>query len=158
MGFELVPITQRQVRDFVFRHHRHSAPPWGMKFQVGLEHEGRLVGVVCAGVPVARNLADGRTIEITRLCTDGTFNAASALYGAICRAALALGYTRAITYTLQSESGASLRASGWREDERIDRVHDWDRPGRVRPLHRVDLFGARSRRYPAKRVRWVRAL
>ena len=37
----------------------------------------------------------------------------SFLYGAAARAAKALGYERIITYTLDTEPGTSLRASGW---------------------------------------------
>ena len=51
--------------------------------------------------------------EVTRLCTNGAKNACSFLYGAAARAAAAMGYKRIITYTLESENGASLRASGW---------------------------------------------
>ena len=51
--------------------------------------------------------------ELTRLCTNGAKNACSFLYGAAARAAAAMGYKRIITYTLESENGASLRASGW---------------------------------------------
>lgn len=47
-----------------------------------------------------------------RVCTDGTHNASSFLYGRCRRIAVAMGYTSVITYTLQSESGDSLRASG----------------------------------------------
>jgi hypothetical protein len=73
-----------------------------------------LVGVVIVGRPVARMRDDGHTLEVTRLCTDGTKNACSFLYGAAARAAFALGYSRIGTYILASETGASLRASGWR--------------------------------------------
>jgi hypothetical protein len=57
---------------------------------------------------------DGDTLEVTRLCTDGTRNACSFLYGAAARAAFALGYHRIGTYTLPEEGGASLRATGWK--------------------------------------------
>lgn len=40
----------------------------------------RIIGVVIVGCPVARNLDDGWTLEVTRLCTDGTANACSKLY------------------------------------------------------------------------------
>lgn len=73
--------------------------------------DGRLVGVAVAGRPVARALADGLTVEVTRVCTDGTRNACSALLGASRRVALVLGYQRGITYTLASEPGTSLRAA-----------------------------------------------
>ena len=75
---------------------------------------GKIVGVAIVGRPVARSFDDGWTVEVTRTCTDGTANANSKLYGACWRAAQALGFKRMITYTLPSESGASLRAAGWR--------------------------------------------
>ena len=62
----------------------------------------------------SRYLDDGLTLEVNRLCTDGTKNACSFLYGAAARAAKVLGYHRIITYILDTESGISLRASGWR--------------------------------------------
>ncbi|HBA4330140.1 TPA: hypothetical protein J5G02_005064, partial [Escherichia coli] len=48
-----------------------------------------------------------------RTCTTGERNANSALYGAVWRAAKAMGYQRCITYTQADESGASLRAAGF---------------------------------------------
>lgn len=65
------------------------------------------------GRPVSRHRDDGQTAEVTRLCTDGTKNACSFLYGKAARAAFALGFFRIGTYTLPSEGGASLRAAGW---------------------------------------------
>jgi hypothetical protein len=50
---------------------------------------------------------------VTRLCTDGTHNACSFLYGAAARSAREQGYRKIITYILESESGDSLRAAGW---------------------------------------------
>lgn len=67
-----------------------------------------------AGRPVARRLDDGGTLEILRVCTDGTPNACSFLYARCARIARLMGYARAITYTLASECGASLRAVGAR--------------------------------------------
>ena len=74
---------------------------------------GRLAGVAIVGRPVSRYLDDGLTLEVNRLCTDGTKNACSFLYGAAARAAKVLGYHRIVTYILDTESGVSLRASGW---------------------------------------------
>lgn len=68
------------------------------------------------GRPVSRYLDDGMTLEVNRVCTDGTKNACSILYSSAWRAAKALGYKRIFTYTLKSESGASLRAAGWQCD------------------------------------------
>jgi len=111
---KIVPITLRQAQSFVELHHRHNKPPRGWKFGVGLVcDEGQLVGVATAGRPVARALDDGLTLEVNRTCTDGTRNANSMLYGAVWRAAKAMGYDRCITYTQEGETGASLRAAGW---------------------------------------------
>ena len=109
----VVPITLAEAKAFVAAMHRHNKPPTGWKFGVGLRQGTELVGVATAGRPVARCFDDGLTLEVNRTCTDGTKNANSMLYGAIWRAAKAMGYRRCITYTRQDESGASLRATGW---------------------------------------------
>ena len=62
---------------------------------------------------MSRHLDDGETCEINRLCTDGTKNACSKLYGASCRIAKEMGYKKIVTYILQSENGASLKASNF---------------------------------------------
>lgn len=80
---------------------------------MGVKSGAVLVGVATAGRPVARHFDNGITLEINRTCTDGSRNANSMLYGAVWRAARAMGYCRCITYTQADESGASLRAAGW---------------------------------------------
>lgn len=107
------PVTFSAACAYIDEHHRHHRRPQGWLFGAALESDGAIVGVVCVGRPVARNLQNGFTCEVTRLCTDGTRNAASMLYGAAARAAKALGYRKIITYTLESEPGVSLRAAGW---------------------------------------------
>jgi hypothetical protein len=67
------------------------------------------------GRPVSRMLDDGLTLEVIRLCTDGTPNAASKLYAAARRIAQAMGYERVLTYILKSEAGTSLFAAGWEQ-------------------------------------------
>ena len=109
----LVPVSLKTANAFVAVHHRHHKPTTGHKFSIGCECDGQLVGVVIAGRPVSRYLDDGRTLEVNRLCTTGEKNACSMLYGAAARAAKAMGYHKIITYTLDSEPGASLRAAGW---------------------------------------------
>jgi hypothetical protein len=42
------------------------------KFAVGASVDGKLVGVAIAGRPVARRLDDGKTLEVLRVCTDGS--------------------------------------------------------------------------------------
>ncbi|MEA5358239.1 XF1762 family protein [Amycolatopsis sp., V23-08] len=112
MRLTIVPLTFRQACEFIDAHHRHHRPPRGMKFAIGVARGGELVGVATAGRPVARCLDDGITLEVTRSCTVGEPNANSKLYGAVWRAARAMGYLRLITYTQAGESGASLRAAG----------------------------------------------
>lgn len=113
MSLRVVPITLRAASAFIAEHHRHNKPPRGWKFGVGLKAGDALVGVATAGRPVARHDDDGVTLEVNRTCTDGTRNANSALYGAVWRAAKAMGYRRAITYIQGDEAGASLKAAGW---------------------------------------------
>ena len=109
----LTPISLSEANAFVALWHRHHKPVVGHKFSIGCEADGRLAGVAIVGRPVSRYLDDGKTLEVNRLCTDGTKNACSFLYAAAARAARAMGYQRIITYTLDTEGGASLRAAGW---------------------------------------------
>jgi len=111
---EIVPCDIDEAKAFIAQHHRHHLPPQGGKFAIAVALGGRIVGVAIVGRPVSRILDDGWTLEVTRTCTDGTPNANSKLYAACWRAARALGYRRLITYTLPEESGASLRAAGWK--------------------------------------------
>jgi hypothetical protein len=71
-------------------------------------------------------------MEVTRVATDGTKNACSALYGAAWRAAKALGYHRLVTYTQEGESGASLRGAGWKVIGQRKARCGWDTPARHR--------------------------
>lgn len=109
-----VAITLEEANAFVAQHHRHHGEVVGHRYSIGAASGDKIVGVVIVGRPVARLRDDGMTLEVTRLCTDGTRNACSFLYGAAARAAFALGYKKIGTYILASENGASLKASGWR--------------------------------------------
>lgn len=125
------PISQRDANEYVERMHRHYGPVQGDKFRVAAVHNGNIVGVVQVGRPVSRILDDGMTLEVTRMCTDGTPNACSFLYSRAARIAREMGYQKIITYILCSESGYSLRAAGW-ELECSIRGHTWDCPSRPR--------------------------
>ncbi len=114
MTLDSQPITYPDACAFITQHHRHHLPPQGWKFGIAANDGSCVVGVVTVGRPVARGLDNGWTLEVTRCCTDGTKNVASFLYGAAWRAVRALGYRRLVTYTLASESGISLKASGYR--------------------------------------------
>ncbi len=128
----LVPVSFAEACEFIGEHHRHHRPPVGHKFSVGIAVGETLVGVACVGRPVARHYDDGLTLEVTRSCTDGTPNANSKLYGAVARAAFALGYGRIITYTQAGESGASLSAAGWSVVAELPARSGWTTPSRPR--------------------------
>ena len=109
-----VPVTLKEANVFVDAYHRHHKPVVGHKFSIGAVLGDKIVGVVVVGRPVSRMRDDGLTLEVTRLCTDGTKNACSFLYGAAAKATFALGFKRIGTYTLTTEGGTSLRAAGWK--------------------------------------------
>jgi hypothetical protein len=129
---ELVPLTIAEANVIVARWHRHHGPTAGGKWAVGVAANGEVVGVAIAGRPIARNFDDGWTIEVNRTCTNGYSNANSRLYGAVTRAAFALGYRRIITYTQADEGGASLRAAGFRVIAERKPRKGWDTPSRPR--------------------------
>ena len=110
---QIVPIGFREACAFVRLHHRHHPPPQSHKFSIALSNGESIVGVAMVGRPVARRLDNGFTLEVTRLCTDGTRNACSKLYGASWRIAREMGYRQVITYILDTETGTSLKAAGW---------------------------------------------
>lgn len=152
---EIRPIKLRDANRYVLENHRHNIPTNGHKFSVAVYDGGKLVGVAIAGQPIARKLDDGLTIEIRRVCTDGTYNACSMLYGACSRVAHEMGYKRVITYTLESEPGTSLKASGFINDGEAG-GKSWDMPSRHREVSQITLFGE-ERKYPdQKKTRWVK--
>ena len=99
----LIPVSLSQANDFVEQHHRHHKPVRGHKFSIGCITDGRLAAVAIVGRPVSRHLDDGFTLEVNRLCSDGTKNACSFLYAAAARAAKELGY-RISCHTNQSDA------------------------------------------------------
>ena len=99
---QLIPVFQREAKKFIARHHRHNIPSIASIFNIGLKRGEELVGVAMVGLPKARKLMDGNTLEVTRVCVLEIANANSMLYGACARAAKALGWGQLITYTLPS--------------------------------------------------------
>ena len=108
------PVELREANAYIGQHHRHHKPVQGHRFSLGCFDGSELVGVAVVGRPVARlGGKPSEVLEVTRLCTNGTWNACSKLYSAAARAGKELGYKRIQTYLLESELGASLKASGW---------------------------------------------
>lgn len=122
---QIVPLTPARAQRVVQNIHRHHGPvPGGYAmWALGAVVDGRLCGAAIMGRPTNRNSDDGQTAEVLRIATDGTPNTSSALLGACRRVAVAAGYSKVITYTLQSESGASLRGAGWNRDK--DGIKSW---------------------------------
>lgn len=140
----VVPLTLKEANTFVATYHRHNRAVVGCRFCIGLLHDGEIVGVAVVGRPVARLLDNALTSEITRLCVNDSApkNSCSKLYRACCRAWQAMGGKKVITYTLQSESGASLRGAGFRQSARVS-AGEWNRVDRLRgsqPVYSEDKF------------------
>lgn len=133
-GLQVVPVSFEDACEFIGAWHRHHAPPRGHKYSIGVASGTTLVGVAVVGRPVARNFDDGRTLEVTRVATDGTKHACSMLYAAAWRAASAMGYRRLVTYTQVDESGSSLKAAGWRVVAQRPPRAGWSCPSRPREL------------------------
>jgi len=112
-----------------------------------------MLGVATLSNPVARALNGRGIAEIARLCIRRDvppllrWNAASMLLGASARSAEKAGFQTVITYTLQIESGTSLRAAGW-VPEAVIRGRGWHRAGR--PRSNVNAY--------APKIRWSRTL
>lgn len=155
LPLRIVPLSLKAANVFITEHHRHNKAVVGHKFSIGLLRGDELIGVAIAGRPVSRYLDDGMTLEITRLCVrEDEPNACSKLYARVRRIAQLLGYQRVITYSLQKESGASLRAVGARCAAAVKpgSTH-WKRPGQNRryqpvydePKWRWHLYESRDR-------------
>lgn len=143
-GYVLVNLSLRKANEWVEKHHRKLGAVRGMKFAIGAERGGELVGVVIVGRPVARMDDDGKTACILRTAVpEGNPNLCSWLLGRAKRAAHALGFTRVVTHTHQDESGASLRAVGAR-CLGVGRGGSWASKGRPR----------RDPAHPEGKVRW----
>lgn len=156
-----VPVTLDEANTFVAKKHRHSQPVTGHKWSVGVAVRGVMVGVAIVGRPISRMLQDGFTVEVLRVCTaDGVseFHACSNLYGRCVRVARDLGYTRVVTYTKASESGASLRAAGFVKVADVPARETWSVPSRKRVQSERTLFGLVQKRDTGPKVRWERLL
>ena len=156
------PLDLKQANAFVLQHHRHNGKVLVHKFSLGCYDGDRLCGVAIVGSPRARRLCDGLSVEVYRCCTDGTHNACSILYGRCARVAKEMGYTKIITYILQSEAGTTMRASGWEIEEeeaggRTDK--GWNVPSRPREIVSLTLFDGEVKHYPLeKKVRYAKSL
>ena len=109
MKMKCIPISMAEANDFIIKLHRHSKKVRGCKFCLGAMKDNKLVGVLVLGRPVARKLDNRYTAEVLRTCSDGTKNVNSFLYAKAWNIWQQMGGNKIITYTLEKESGISLK-------------------------------------------------
>jgi hypothetical protein len=154
-AYVLAPCTVKAAIKKVRECHRHLPALQGALFAVRvIGPNGECAGVGTFGNPSRVWQETGRGV-ITRCAAEENLpdvgeHAApvcTMLYGALCRAAKALGYREAWTYTLPHEPGRSLKAAGFVNMGLTD-GGEWDRPSRARkPAVRNE-----------PKVRWLRRL
>tara|TARA_R100001086_G_C11671720_1_gene213103 strand:- start:81 stop:536 length:456 start_codon:yes stop_codon:yes gene_type:complete len=146
---QVVPLTLKKSNEFVKTYHTHNKQVAGCKFCIGVVLDNEIEAVAIVGRPVARKLDDGFTAEVLRLCTrqNKIKNLCSILYSRSWRIWKLMGGKRIITYTLEKENGASLKASGFKkvsETQAFKKGTGWTtRQGRV--WQEIQL---------QKRIRW----
>lgn len=156
---EIKPVSLKEANAYVIQNHRHHGKVAGHKFSIGIFEGDELHGVAIVGRPLSRHLDDGKTCEVLRLCTDGTYNACSMLYARCARICKEMGYEKIITYILDSEHGSSLKASGWTLEEAGVGGGDWANCQRRQKEYVQESFFDDTPIYPrSKKSRWVKTL
>ncbi len=56
------PISFKEAKIFIAKHHRHHFPPQGWKFGIAAHDGEKIVGVVTVGRPLSRYLDNGLTL------------------------------------------------------------------------------------------------
>lgn len=138
----VAPITLRLANNFVAEHHRHSGRTArnGGKFAIGAYANDEMVGIAIVGNPLSATLMDGVTAEVTRVCVipEAPKNTCSFLYGRCWRIWQQMGGKRLVTYTLQSEGGASLRGAGWKIMGEVKPHRRWANKEEADGIERLD--------------------
>ena len=156
------PIELKQAQAFINQRHRHHAAAVRDKFRIAAKYAGGgdIIGVAQVGRPLSRNLCDGYTLEVLRLCTNGDKDVCSFLYSRCARIAKEMGYRKIITYILESEPGTSLKASGWVcEDEHCGGA-TWENSTRAKQRPVQLSMIEQKQKYPVgvSKKRWVKEL
>jgi hypothetical protein len=138
---ELIPITVKAALKLVKQWHRKLPDLQGGLFAVAVG-DPDIRGVGVAGNPSRVWQGQGKLV-ISRCAIESMPNGCSMIYGALARAAKALGYREVWTYTLPEEPGTSLRAAGF-EDMGLSDGGSYDRPCRSR---KPPVNGERKRRW-----------
>lgn len=138
------PITIKAANEFIKGFHRHHRPTirnsgrWALA-AVNLSDE--VVGVVIAGNPVSASYMDGYTLELTRLCVKegAPKGTCSFLLSKSCAIWRTMGGQRVITYTLETESGASLKGAGWKLSGIVRPHKGWTNKSKLDGIKRAHL-------------------
>lgn len=152
------PITIKAANEFIKTFHRHHRPTirnsgrWAL---AALNLNEEIVGVVIAGNPVSPNYMDGYTIELTRLCVKGGApkGTCSFLLGKCCNIWRTMGGKKLLTYTLDSESGASLKGAGWSLVGVVKPHNRWTNRTKIDGIERAHL-----QVYEVTKHRWEKAI
>lgn len=157
-----IPIELKDAQAYINQYHRHHKAAGRDKFRIAASNDGKdIIGVIQVGRPVSRVLDNGHTLEVLRLCTTGSKDVCSFLYSRAARIAKEMGYTKIITYILETESGTSLKASGWKIEADNVGGSDWNVPSRPREVFatQISMFEEKPK-YPVnvKKQRWVKQL
>lgn len=148
------PITIKMANEFIKEHHRHHRPTinnngrWAL---AAINNNHEVVGVVIAGNPVSASYMDGYTIELTRLCVkeDAPKGTCSFLLSTCCKLWKTMGGNRVITYTLNSESGSSLKGAGWTLSGVVKPHKKWMDKSKIDGIKRANL-----EIYKIEKYRW----
>ena len=117
----IIPLSLKEANEFVTKYHRHNKKCAGHKFSIGAVYKNEIVGVVIVGRPVARKLDDRFTLEINRNCVLDTApkGTCSFLYSRAIKIWQTMGGKKIITYTLETESGSSLKAVNFNKETTV---------------------------------------
>jgi hypothetical protein len=152
------PITIRQANEFIKQFHRHHRPTtrnsgrWAI---AAINTNDEIVGVSIVGNPVSATMMDGYTVEITRLCVreDAPKGTCSFLLSKCCTIWRTMGGKKVITYTLDSESGSSLKGAGWQLSGIVKPHRRWQNKTKADGVERDSL-----KIYELSKKRWERNL
>lgn len=152
------PITIKAANEFIKSFHRHHRPTirnsgkWAL---AAMNSNDEMVGVVIAGNPLSPNYMDGYTIELTRLCVkkDAPKGTCSFLLSRCCKLWRTMGGKKVLTYTLDSESGSSLKGAGWKLAGIVKPHNRWTNRTKVDGIERSHL-----QVYEVTKHRWEKEL
>ena len=105
----LHPISLCESIAFLARLNQRGKSVTGQMFSIAcVDEHGAVHGVAIVGRPASRCLNDGMSLEVRRLCTDGTDNVDSMLYTAVWRVTQAMGYKRLFPCTYGTETSQGI--------------------------------------------------